>query len=147
MYLKGFTQLRIAAELGTTRDIVKYDLSIIKAQWLERTMQAFDERKAEEDARLCHIEQEAWDAWERSKEPKRRSETRVNRGGGYMGTDYTETVAGYDTSTGDARFLLIALKAVDRRIKLWGLDEPDKSISMSLELVKVYSGDLDLDAI
>lgn len=146
LYLKGLTHRDIAARVGVTPSIVKDDLEVIRRWWHERAVDAFDAKKAEEAAKLDRIEAEAWEAWEKSKLPKRRSETLRSRGGGFQGSDYSETTASFEESPGDPRYLMAALKAVDRRCKLFGLDEPDKSVVMSLELIKVYEG-VDLDKV
>jgi hypothetical protein len=129
-------------------NMVKIDLRELRKEWRESALLDFHARKAQELADVDQIEAAAWEAWERSHgetrimttkttaivvEPKasrKRSkfaeehfpEDDLTDGGGFE-TEATERV---EYLAGDARFLEVALKCVEKRCKILGLDAPVK---------------------
>lgn len=67
MYLRGKLQREIAAFLGCSVANVSYDLKFIRDMWKEEMLNTYDEKIAEELARIDRIEREADAAWEKSK--------------------------------------------------------------------------------
>ena len=65
-YLRRETQLSVAERLGVNEKTVRRDLAVVRKEWLKASQDAFDQRKAEELARIDRIERKAEDAWERS---------------------------------------------------------------------------------
>lgn len=105
LYLQGWTQLRIAERLNLTRQQIGYDLKAIFTRWRESSVRDFDEKRAEELAKVNHVEQTYWDSWEQSRKPNK---------------------AGLPTEPGDPRFLSGVERCIERRCKLLGLDAPEK---------------------
>lgn len=68
MYVKGATQTEFAGRVGVTQATISTDLKAIQAEWRASTLRDFDAKKAEELAKLAHLESEAWAAWVRSQE-------------------------------------------------------------------------------
>ncbi len=99
LYLKGWSQRRIADELGTTHQLVYYHLKKIRAEWKAEALQNIDELQSRELAKLDKLESTYWEAWDRS--------FAMNGAGKH---DYLDGV----------------MKAIDRRCKLLGLDAPVK---------------------
>src|SRR5262245_54441350 len=66
MYVRGASQMAIAAEVGVTQATVSTDLKAIRELWLKSMIRDFDQAKAIELAKLDHLESEAWKGWERS---------------------------------------------------------------------------------
>lgn len=70
LYRQGWSQLKIAAELGVTQPMVSGDLKVLRVEWIEKSNQKFDEKKAEELARIDRLEEVSWEAWFRSCEDR-----------------------------------------------------------------------------
>jgi predicted transcriptional regulator len=66
LYLQGKTQSQIGELLGVTAATISNDLGEIRAIWRTEAKVHFDDRKAQEIAKLDRVEAEAWEAWERS---------------------------------------------------------------------------------
>jgi hypothetical protein len=146
LWVQGKSLVEIGHILGRPWSSCRNDLEAIREVWRESLLVEFTERKMVEAAHIDRIEAEAWEAWEKSKQPRRRTETLNSQGGGHQGGNVRETKTGIEMTEGNPAYLTLALKAVDRRIKLFGLDEPERVLTMSLELVKVYHG-IDLDQV
>lgn len=66
LYVKGYSQSRIAEELQVSSQTVNKDLNALLIEWKALALRDFEERKAEELAKLNHLESIAWEAWQRS---------------------------------------------------------------------------------
>lgn len=66
LYLKGWSQHRIAKEVGVSQVTVSNDITAVRDEWLALAIVNLDEKKALEIARIDHLEEVAWQAWERS---------------------------------------------------------------------------------
>lgn len=111
LYIQGWTQMAIAAELGIAQATVSMDLKRVQQAWRESSIRDFDLAREVELQKLIRIEREAWAAWERSQKPAQ--EARVKEG------NATKTVK---TRSGDARFLEIVLRCIVGRRELLALD-------------------------
>lgn len=79
LYLKGWSMGKIADELGISVATVHTTLKTLREEWMAVATINFDERKAEELARLDRMERVAWEAWERSTEDLEVKITKVER--------------------------------------------------------------------
>lgn len=137
LYLEGWTQAKIAAELGVNQPCISDDLAWIRDQWLAQGLVAFDEKRAIEIEKINHIESEAWAAWHRSTEPGvttkkgtveelkpvKVAEARPGKKAKYEPQmvptkEIDETVTRHQV--GDPRFLEQVFKCVEMRLKLIG---------------------------
>lgn len=124
LYMKGKTHWQITQALNAKfypnnpldRRMVSYDIQKLVEEWKKRSVSEISERKTIELEKIDNLEREYWDAWERSKDP---AKTATQRAG-----DITQTVRDSD---GDPRFLQGVQWCIERRIKLFGLDEPSKA--------------------
>jgi hypothetical protein len=72
LYLQGMTQQRIADKLASERDYevsrvtITNDLKEVNRRWRLNTVIPIDEHKIKELARIDHLEQVYWSAWEKS---------------------------------------------------------------------------------
>lgn len=66
LYMEGKTQWEIAVALSTTQKTISEDLATVRKQWLESSVMNFNERKAEELAKLDNLERLAMEGWLRS---------------------------------------------------------------------------------
>lgn len=127
LYLRGWTQKQIAAEVGVTQGMISNDLKVIQQRWREQTAFNLDEAKAKELARLDELERECWAAWEQSK--SERTKARQETGGKGKDGKATVTKASMEKEQrdGNPAFLQAVLSCIDRRCKLLGLDAATKS--------------------
>lgn len=119
LYLKGWPQRRIAEELGTSQTSVSHDLREIEAIWRMESVRHLNKRKSEELARLDHIEQTAWEQYDRSLRDAVTTQEKAT-------DDGNETTVTRKGQAGDINCLRLILSCHERRCKLLGLDAPDK---------------------
>jgi hypothetical protein len=79
MYLRGFSLMTIANEMGVSRENVAYEMGKIRKEWRASAVFDFALARQQELARIDLIEQEAWRAWENSKAPIEATSTRQRR--------------------------------------------------------------------
>lgn len=127
MYLMGWTQARIAAEIRSTRDyeltqqMISYDLQRVQEQWREEAVRAFDERVAEELARVDRLEREYWEAWLRSCEDQEQI-----RKEGAPSDAPRKIVHSQKTQVGNPAFLRGVQWCIEQRCEILGLYQPEK---------------------
>jgi len=134
LYLKGFTQVRIAEHINIdpnrdyvlTRQQIGYDIRKVQDAWKKSALMDIDEAKKLELAKVDHLEREYWEAWERSCEDE---ETKRLEGTIASGEDKgktTKQVVTRKAQNGDPRFLLGVQWCIERRCKIIGIDAPTK---------------------
>lgn len=118
-YLRGMYMAQIADELGVDTATVSRDLSELRKEWLERSINHVDQKKAIELAKLDRLEVTFWEAWERSKE---NAETHIERStpNGHIVED--KSVG----QSGNPAFLEGVLKCITKRCEIIGIDAPKK---------------------
>ena len=125
LYLKGWLQVDIAAELGLGTATISRDLKTLHEEWRASALCDYDEAKGRELARIDSLELVYWEEWERSKED--------------MQTTVTERLAGYgdqgardkarvrkEERLGDPRYLAGVQWCIVKRCNLFGLDAPTR---------------------
>jgi predicted transcriptional regulator len=120
MYLSGSYQSSIADKLGIDQATVSRDLAELRKEWLERSINHVDQKKAIELAKLDRLEVTYWEAWERSKQNAR---TVIKR----HTPDGNSTERKIEQKVGNPTFLEGVLKCIDRRCQLLGLDAPKRT--------------------
>lgn len=65
-----FTQEEIAKQCGVDRTIISRDIAAIRAAWEHTAILNFDAAVKAQLEKISIIEEEAWDAWEKSKQPR-----------------------------------------------------------------------------
>ena len=123
LYLRGRNQQEIADELGFTRKTVWDDIKEIRKEWQTQRLDDTEALINRELARLDHLEAEAFDAWERSKQDAEQETVTDDPEKGQI-TKHVTT-----GQTGDPQYLAIILKCCERRCRLLGLDAPAKTES------------------
>jgi hypothetical protein len=128
MRSRGWTQHRIADELGMEQGSVSRMLDRIETRELKRLSGSVGRVKAVQNAQLEHAIEESMDAWHRSKNPRKRAARKEATAGG-SGSGPDEGQAGDSVQTtevierdGDPAHLYCAMGAMDRQRSLWGLD-------------------------
>ena len=132
-----WTQSRIAAEMGIAQSTVSETISeyVAAAGTKEALAQAASRMQALHIQRLEHIAYEAMDAWQRSKEPKRRlskkTGTKKTPARGRKGPSeevIEESQATQEDQIGNPAYLMAAAKALADARAIAGADAPTKSI-------------------
>lgn len=127
-YLRGMYMADIAAELGVDTATVSRDLAELRKEWLERSINHIDQRKAIELAKLDRLELEYWDAWQRSQEDAE-TITQEKLGaikdteGKVMGTRVKE-IKKREGQSGNPAFLAGILNCINKRCEILGLNAP-----------------------
>ena len=121
----GWSQHRIAADLGVTQAAVSKILARIEGRRLGELTAVVDRQKVRHTLRLEHIIAEGLHAWEASKTDATLRRQRQTRGGtSQAAATVSELVA--ENRHGEPRYLDVVLKALADHRKLWGLDAPQK---------------------
>lgn len=126
LYLKGWLQVDIAQAIGLDQSTVSRDLSTIQGQWRESTLIDFDEAKAREIAKIDNLEITYWQAWEHSLEQFRSKTIKAKGADPEAAKASAEQTLKTEDRNGNSRYLDGVQWCIDRRIKLFGLDEPIK---------------------
>lgn len=123
LYLAGWTQMAIAAELNVNQSTISRCLKKLTQRWLEESKINFDEAKAKELARINRLENEYWDAWQKSCEDYKEQEIQSNE---KSESKTIGKVAKTQKQNGDPRFLEGVRNCIEMRCKLLGLNAPTK---------------------
>jgi hypothetical protein len=115
LYLKGWTQVAIAAECGVAQSRISVDLAKIREAWLNSAIRDFNVLRERELQRIDRVEREAWAAWERSQQPVQSAVV--------TGEDITKrTKKSVHQKYGDPRFLDVVHRCIAQRRAMLGLD-------------------------
>jgi hypothetical protein len=131
LYLQCLSMAEIGKQLGVSAMTVCKDMAWCRAQWRTKCTDAIEVQKNRELGRIDHIEAEAWRAWDRTiglHEVKTTKTTTVSAAGDNadISIPADEITRKHERLAGDPRFLEIALKCVDSRRKILGLDAPSQ---------------------
>lgn len=131
LYIKGYSQIAIAEEIGVSQPTVSSDLQAIHRQWRNSAIRDFDSLRERELRKLDALELEAWKAWQRSQKPSQ--EAVITTDGTHQKTQ--KRVA---EQVGDVRFLEQISKCIASRRALLGLDAPTKVAATSPDGEEAY---------
>ncbi|MGH7555869.1 MAG: hypothetical protein ACREMQ_22940, partial [Longimicrobiales bacterium] len=124
--VQGWSQDRIATDLGVSQAAVSKILRRVELRVLRELTAVVERQKARHTLRLEHLFAEAMGAWERSKTDTTRRRQRKTHGTGAAGAAATLAEIITEDHHGDPRYLEEARKALADHRKLWGLDAPQK---------------------
>lgn len=68
MFLKGMSQMKIAAHFGVHRHTIGTDIDTIFKEWRASAVRDFEQHRMEMLEKLNLVESEAWGQWEQSKQ-------------------------------------------------------------------------------
>jgi predicted transcriptional regulator len=121
----GWSQHRIAADLGVSQAAVSKILKRIELRLLRELTETVQRQKARQTLRLDHLFAEAMAAWEQSKtDSTRRRQRKTQAGAGGPSATVAEIVT--ENQHGDPRYLDEARRALADHRKIWGLDAAQK---------------------
>jgi uncharacterized protein YerC len=119
-YLRGMYMAQIAQEMGVDTATISRDLSELRKEWLDRSINHIDQKKAIELAKLDRLEVTYWDAWEQSKEDA------IIRTTGFTARGAIDTTRKEGRRPGNPAFLEGVLKCIDKRCQIIGIDAPKR---------------------
>jgi hypothetical protein len=120
LYLRGHSLLEISIAVGVSRRTLSLDLGRVRQRWLASQIRDWDELQAVELARIDQIESAAWDGYDASKQgTKKRKHVKGLDSKGGKDIRLRETT----TSSGNPKFLEVALRCIGMRCKILGIDQ------------------------
>ena len=136
MYVRGVTQLEIAAALEVSQQQISYDFQELQRRWAKASMVIISEAKGKELAKLDALEREYWEAWARSREHKESRTTEMSNETEAQLEMFppekviilpgTKVTIRQEGQCGDPRYLEGILRCVAKRAEILGLDAPKK---------------------
>lgn len=151
MYLQGYKQADIAAQLDVTQQQISYDLKKLQERWLKSSLRSFEAAKAEELAKIDELERIYHDAWRRSmgeieiKSVDRErvvfdAENKMHKGSEALGIplfdkdgvtvgkegEIVRTSVRTEKRVGEAKYLDGVKWCVEQRTKIFGIAAPTK---------------------
>jgi hypothetical protein len=144
MLLRGYDVWDIAHELGVSAKEMSNILQRVMEEWKEKTALDLDAHIAIELKKLELIEQQAWVAYETSRQSAKRRKIQERGTGATSGSPYEyERVEEESLPPGDPQYLEIVKWAIAKRIELLGLAAPKKTqfftASVSIDATKQIS--------
>lgn len=127
---RGDTHTKIAHDLETKwpeyktdRSWVSREMTKMLDEYREQYLSDIDSYLAKTLMHIDHLEAEAWDAWERSKQGRRRTEQEIDPGDMEAGTEarVIRATNRVDSNVGDPRYLDTVKWCIEQRMKLQGL--------------------------
>lgn len=140
LYLRGWRQVDIAAEIGISQGMVSQDLKLIQKRWRKQTAINLDEAKNKELARIDTLEREYWDAWERSKGERVRARQNL-----VANKTVRSATVEKEQLIGNPAFLAGVEKCIEMRCKLLGIYAPTKvdAVTKNIDWTKLTGEQLD----
>lgn len=120
LYVRGVSFREICAIMGRSISTIDRDLKAIRARWRESQVADFTEHVNKELARIDAVEFEAWNGWMESKGERRTEESAIIDG------KQRTRLQRVTEPTGDPRFLAVVSRCIDQRVKLLGLEAPQR---------------------
>jgi predicted transcriptional regulator len=121
----GWSQHKIAADLGISQAAVSKILKRIELRLLREMADTVERQKVRQTLRLEHLFAESMRAWEQSKTENTRRRQRKTDGRVGGGTSTLAEIVVEDQH-GDPRYLDEGRKALADHRRIWGLDAPHK---------------------
>lgn len=142
LYLQGVRQYQIAAEVGVSEGQISQDLAAIRTEWRQSTLMDFNDQKIQELAKIDHLESVYWEAWHDSKKPLKKKSTKMKGEVDAVARDedkkkqkakHLESSETTEERLGDPRYLDGAMRCIQKRCDLLGLDAPLKIANTDTE--------------
>jgi transposase len=143
LYCQGLSQKKIAAQVGVSMTLIHYELQEVRKEWLASAVGDFNERKAQELAKLDETERLAMRSFLRSmKDAEEKTVTKTEMLKQFISKNPrtgekelvekvvpSETVEEFTTrgQCGDPRFLQVVTHCIELRAKITGLMKNDQN--------------------
>ena len=126
LYLKGWSQSQIAAEIGVTQAMISRNLQICRDEWKEITAMHIDDHKAKELAKIDALEQTYWDAWQRSKDDVETRSSRMVGEGEESSPTKLERIVKTENQSGNEKYLIGVQWCINKRCEILRNQCPDE---------------------
>lgn len=133
LYLQGKNHWEIqdaineSHEYHLSRNQITYDIKDLHNRWRESALVSFDEAMAMELAKIDVLEQEYWQAWQRSVGTHREvTKSTEQSGGDKEPWKKSKAVIREKELAGDPRFLEGVRWCIQKRMDIFGLEAPKK---------------------
>jgi uncharacterized protein YerC len=145
MYLRGLYMSDIAQAMGVDTATISRDLAELRKEWLERSVNHIDQKKAIELAKLDRLEVTYWEAWERSQRNAEieiteqigtRRKVKPKEGeaeGDAIVPERIRKTKRVEGQTGNPEFLKGVLNCITKRCDILGIDAPKKSENLNID--------------
>ena len=120
---QGQTIRQQAQELDRSLTMISMDRRTLRMRWAEQNKNHIREERFDQLEKLNRVEEEAWEAWDRSIGETAKQTRRVTQSNGQQVQVVSEETV---TLTGDPRYLDTINKVVSRRCAILGLDAPQE---------------------
>ena len=137
MRLEGLTQVQIAEEISRLRSYsvshqtIANDLKAVRDEWLNQSIDNYDQTRLIELSRLDEEESIAKDAWERSILPKKKEKTRTGVNDGKPFEEFMQETA---TRDGNPAFLQRLESIRQRRCAILGFNAQQRSENINVAI-------------
>ena len=155
MYLRGMYQADIAEQLKVNQATISRDLAELRKEWLDRSINHIDQKKAIELAKLDRLEVTYWEAWERSlknaeieiteqigtrrKVKPKEGETEQD---GIVPERIRKTKR-VEGQSGNPEFLKGVLNCITKRCDILGIDAPKKNENLNVDASTLTNEQID----
>ena len=125
-YRKGWAPTRMSERFGIALRNIHRDCRILDRRYLEAQVENVSHRRAAEVAKIALVEQEAWGAWDKSKEDAEVRTQRMRKAeAGAQGMPVEATIR-TEGQSGDPAYLRLVLESTRERRKVLGTDRPER---------------------
>ena len=137
MRMDGLTQTKIAEEITKLRcyslsqDTISADLKVVREEWMNQSIDNYDQTRLIELARLDEEEAIAKDAWTRSTQPRKKERTRT---GVNDGKPFEEFMQESETRDGNPAFLQRLESIRQRRCAILGFNAQQRSENINVAI-------------
>ena len=137
MRLEGLTQAQISERLGRLRDYtlspqtIAIELRTVREEWLNQTIDNYEQTRLIELSRLDEEEKIAKDAWARSTLPKKKERTRT---GTTDGKPFEEFMQETENRDGNPAFLQRLESIRQRRCAILGFNAQQRSENINVAI-------------
>jgi DNA-binding Lrp family transcriptional regulator len=139
--VRGESYREVAARLNISPNTIMTYVREVEKDWMERATEKLDKVKSRELAKLDAIEKEAWSAWERSKESTTKEQMKAEFKLVADPNDPEkprkpvrspkESRTMREERIGDAKYLEIVFKCIEKRLRLLGVDSLHIEVAQS----------------
>jgi len=127
LYMRGWTQFEIAKSLSLSPTTVYSDLKAVRKEWLNKAINNYQARQAEELAKLDNLEKECWKQYHALMGKEKVTEIKRLLPSGDGGPSVMTTVERrVETQPPWERYLDKIITIIERRCRLLGINEPDR---------------------
>ena len=142
MRLEGLTQVQIVQEISRLRDYslsertVRDDLKVVREEWLNQSIDNYEQTRLIELSRLDEEESIAKNAWTRSTQPRKKERTRT---GTNDGKPFEEFMQESENRDGNPAFLQRLESIRQRRCAILGFNAQQRSENINVAIETLLS--------